>query len=235
MRGESGYSPVPVFGGDVMGSDTIARAFRRCADSTAKAVDLPHQLARAAAPWPRRSSAPRWSGRPRRSRWWSRWATWLASGGYWITCGAKRIVADPGTITASIGVFDGHLAMSRFWEDKLGITWGRLDGRPTPRSIGSLEPWTPEQQRVVQSFLDRIYDDFLQRVSASRNMTREQVDAIGRGRVFTGEQAKERGLVDALGGFDAAPGRGEEAGRPEVRRPGGADLLPEGPARSGNG
>jgi protease-4 len=126
------------------------------------------------------------------------------SGGYWITCGAKRVLADPGTITASIGVLTGHLAMSRFWEDKLGITWGRLDSAPNAAIYGDLEPWTPEQHKVVQGFLDRIYDAFLQRVSTARNMTREQVDAIGRGRVFTGEQAKERGLVDALGGFDEA-------------------------------
>jgi protease-4 len=127
-----------------------------------------------------------------------------ASGGYWITCGAKRIVADPGTLTASIGVFGGHLAMSRFWEDKLGVTWGRLDGAPNAAIFGSLDPWTPTQRATVQNYLDRIYDAFLDRVSRSRNMTREQVDAIGRGRVFTGEQAKERGLVDALGGFEEA-------------------------------
>jgi protease-4 len=127
-----------------------------------------------------------------------------ASGGYWITCGAKRIVADPGSITASIGVFGGHLAMARFWEDKLGITWGKLDGAPNAAIYGSLDPWTPEQKAAVQKFLDRIYDRFLQNVSASRNMPRDAVDAIGRGRVFTGEQAKERGLVDSLGGFDAA-------------------------------
>jgi len=127
-----------------------------------------------------------------------------ASGGYWITCGAKRIVANPGTITASIGVFVGHLAMSRFWEDKLGITWGRVDLAPNAAIYGDLERWTPEQKVVMQNFLDRIYGAFLERVSGSRNMPREKVDAIGRGRVFTGEQAKERGLVDTLGGFDEA-------------------------------
>jgi protease-4 len=203
MRGESGYSPVPVFGGDIMGSDTIARAFRDVRESTAKAVVfrinsgggsavaseiIRAEMVKTAKKIPVVVSMGDVAG----------------SGGYWITCGAKRVLADPGTITASIGVLTGHLAMSRFWEDKLGITWGRLDSAPNAAIFGELEPWTPEQQKVVQSFLDRIYADFLQRVSASRNMTREQVDAIGRGRVFTGEQAKERGLVDALGGFDEA-------------------------------
>ena len=203
MRGESGYSPMPLFGGDVMGSNTIARAFREVRESGAKAVVfrinsgggsavaseiIRAEMVKTAKKIPVVVSMGDVAG----------------SGGYWITCGANRVLADPGTITASIGVLTGHLAMSRFWEDKLGITWGRLDSAPNAAIFGELEPWTPEQQKVVQGFLDRIYADFLQRVSASRKMTREQVDAIGRGRVFTGEQAKERGLVDALGGFDEA-------------------------------
>jgi protease-4 len=186
-----------------MGADTIARAFQQVRDSGAKAVIfrinspggsavgseiIRTEMVKTVKKIPVVVSMGDVAG----------------SGGYWITCGAKRIIADPGTITASIGVLTGHLAMSRFWEDKLGITWGRLDAAPNAAIYGELEPWTPEQQKVVQAFLDRIYDAFLVRVSASRNMTREQVDAVGRGRVFTGEQAKERGLVDSLGGFDAA-------------------------------
>ena len=202
-RGESGYSPVPLFGGDVMGSETIARAFKDVRESGAKAVVfrinsgggsavaseiIRAEMVKTAKKIPVVVSMGDVAG----------------SGGYWITCGANKVLADPGTITASIGVLTGHLAMSRFWEDKLGITWGRLDSAPNAAIYGELEPWTPAQHKVVQGFLDRIYDAFLQRVSTSRKMTREQVDAIGRGRVFTGEQAKERGLVDALGGFDEA-------------------------------
>jgi protease-4 len=202
-RGESGYSPVPVFGGDIMGSETIARAWREVRASDAKAVvfrvDSPGgsavgseiiraEMVKTASKTPIVVSMGDVAG----------------SGGYWITCGAKKIVADPASITASIGVLTGHLAMSRFWDDKLGVTWGRLDGAPNAGIYGDLDPWTPDQEKVVQRFLDRIYDAFLERVSASRHMTREQVDAIGRGRVFTGEQAKEKGLVDALGGFDDA-------------------------------
>jgi len=203
LRGESGYSPVPVFGGDVMGADTIARAFQQVRGSGAKAVIfrinspggsavaseiIRAEMVRTAKKIPVVVSM----------------GDVAASGGYWITCGAKRIVADPGSITASIGVFGGHLAMSRFWEDKLGITWGRVDGTPNAAMYGSLDPWTPEQKAAVQKFLDRIYDRFLTNVSAARNMPREAVDAIGRGRVFTGKQAKERGFVDTLGGFDEA-------------------------------
>ncbi len=203
LRGENGYSPVPLFGGDVMGSDTIARAWRQVRDSDARAavfrINSPGgsavaseiiraEMAKTAAKMPVVVSM----------------GDVAASGGYWITCGASRVVADPGTITASIGVFSGHLDTTKFWDDKIGVTFGRIDTTPNGNLYGSLDPWTPEQRKVVQAFLDRIYDAFLDRVSSSRKLTRGQVDDVGRGRVFTGEQAKERGLVDELGTFDDA-------------------------------
>lgn len=203
LRGQSGYSPVPLFGGDIMGSDTIARAFRQVRASDAKAVVfrinspggsavaselIREEMTRTAKTMPVVVSM---SGV-------------AASGGYWITCGANRIVADPGTITASIGVFAGHFATERFFSEKLGVTWGRLDSAPSANLYDSIEPWTPEQRAHIDKLLDRIYDSFLERVSSSRRLSRDAVDAIGRGRVFTGEQAKEKGLVDVLGGLDVA-------------------------------
>ncbi|HUK13181.1 MAG TPA: S49 family peptidase [Thermoanaerobaculaceae bacterium] len=203
LRGESGYSPLPLFGGDVMGSDTISRAWRQVRESGAKAaifrVDSPGgsavaseiiraEMVRTAKEIPVVVSM----------------GDVAASGGYWISCGARRIVADPGTLTASIGVFGGHFAMDRFWEDKIGVTFGRVDGAPNASIYGTLDPWTPEQKAAVERSLDRIYASFLDRVTAARQLSREQVDAVGRGRVFTGEQARERGLVDQIGGFDDA-------------------------------
>jgi protease-4 len=128
-------------------------------------------------------------------------------------------VADPGTITASIGVFSGHLDMTKFWDDKIGVTWGRIDTTPNGSLYSSVDSWTPEQRKVVQAFLDRIYDAFLERVSGSRKLTRGQVDDIGRGRVFTGEQAKEHRLVDELGTFDdaLAAARGFAGLKPDAR------------------
>jgi protease-4 len=202
-RGESGYSPVPLFGGDIMGSETIARAFRQVRQSDAAAVifriDSPGgsavaseiiraEMARTAKQIPVVVSM---SGV-------------AASGGYWITCGARRVVADPASITASIGVFTGHFAMEEFWSDKLGVTWGRVDSAPNADIYDSLDPWTGPQQAKVQQFLDRIYDAFLDRVSQARKLPREEVDAMGGGRVFTAAQAKGKGLVDELGGFTAA-------------------------------
>src|SRR5271157_4428422 len=94
--------------------------------------------------------------------------------------------------------------MDKFWQDKIGVTFGRIDTAPNSSIYGTLDPWTPSQRAEVQNFLDRIYDSFVERISASRRLTREQVDAVGRGRVFTGEQALARGLVDQLGSFDDA-------------------------------
>lgn len=209
VRGSSGYSPVPLFGGDLMGSDTIARAFRQARDSGARAVVL-------------RINSPGGSAvaseiiRAEMERTAEELPVVVsmggvaASGGYWITCGANAVLADPGTITASIGVFVGHLAMQEFWNKTLGVTWGRIDGAPNADLFGALDPWTPEQRVVARTFLDRIYDAFLERVAAARSMSRDQVDAVGRGRVFTGEQALERGLVDELGGFLEALDKAKE-------------------------
>ncbi len=204
MRGENRRELNPLFGGDVMGSDTIARAFRKVRDNDAvKAVvfriDSPggsalasevirQEMERTAEKVPVVISM----------------GNVAASGGYWITCGAQRIVAQPGTITASIGVFTGHLNTSDLYNDKLGITFGKLDYGANANYYGELEDWTDAQRAVTDRFLDRIYDAFVERVSSSRKMTVDQVDAIGRGRVFTGEQALERGLVDVLGGFTEA-------------------------------
>jgi protease-4 len=94
--------------------------------------------------------------------------------------------------------------MSGFWSNKLGVTFGKLDRGANANLYGELEDWTDPQRAVVDRLLDRIYDDFVERVAASRDMTPEAVDAIGRGRVFTGAQAVENGLVDVLGGFDEA-------------------------------
>lgn len=203
MRGESGFSPVPLFGGEVMGAETIARAFRQVRESDAKAVIF-------------RINSPGGSAvaseiiRTEMEKTAKKMPVVVsmgdvaASGGYWVTCGAHKVVANPGTITASIGVFAGHMAMGRFWEEKLGVTWGELATSPNADTFGTLHPWTPQQRQTIQAWLDRIYDAFLERVARARKLSREQVDEVGRGRVFTGEQALERRLVDRLGGFDQA-------------------------------
>jgi protease-4 len=204
LRGESGESFNPLLSGTVMGSETISRAFRNVRkENGVKAVvfriDSPggsaiaseiirQEMLKTAEEVPVVVSMSNVAG----------------SGGYWITCGARSIVANPATITASIGVYSGHLNTARFWENKLGVTYGKLDRGANANLYGDLEDWTDAQRAIVDKQLDRIYDDFVERVAASRDMTTEAVDAIGRGRVFTGLQAKENGLIDIVGGFDEA-------------------------------
>jgi len=84
------------------------------------------------------------------------------------------------------------------------VTFGRIDRGANANLYGDLEDWTDAQRAIVDRALDRIYDDFVARVSEARNMSPEAVDAIGRGRVFTGVQGLGNGLVDVVGGFDAA-------------------------------
>jgi protease-4 len=203
QRGEGGYSPMPLFGGDVMGSDTIARAFRQVQKDHPKVVIfridsgggsaiaseiIRQEMLRTAREIPVVVSM----------------ANVAASGGYWITCGANRVIADRGTITASIGVFSGHFATERFWADKLGVTYGKVDTTPNAAAFGDVGPWTPEQRALTQKWISSIYDQFLTRVSEARKLSRGQVDAMARGRVFTGEQALQKGLIDAVGGMELA-------------------------------
>ena len=126
-----------------------------------------------------------------------------ASGGYWISMNADRIYADPSTITGSIGIF-GLIPNVTRTLDKIGV---RTDGVGTTRFAGAFDitrPLDPAVGRVIQSVIEKGYSDFTGKVAEARNKSVEEVDEVARGRVWSGAQAKERGLVDELGGFDAA-------------------------------
>ncbi|HTL14084.1 MAG TPA: signal peptide peptidase SppA [Thermomonas sp.] len=126
-----------------------------------------------------------------------------ASGGYWIAMDADRIYADPSTITGSIGIFGLFPTVDRGLA-KLGV---HTDGVGTTRYAGAFDvtrPLDPGVAAVVQAAIDKGYRDFTGKVARARGRSVEQVDAVARGRVWTGEQARQRGLVDALGGLDAA-------------------------------
>ncbi|MGO4221276.1 signal peptide peptidase SppA [Lysobacter sp. TAF61] len=126
-----------------------------------------------------------------------------ASGGYWISMDADRIYADASTITGSIGIFGLIPTIPRAL-DKIGV---HSDGVGTTRFAGAFDitrPLQPEVGEVIQSVINKGYRDFTGRVASARNKPVEQVDAIARGRVWSGEQAKERGLVDELGGLQQA-------------------------------
>lgn len=128
-----------------------------------------------------------------------------ASGGYYIACGADRIVAEPNTITGSIGVFGLIPNVQELMNEKLGI---HMDTVQTAKYANGLinpfYPVGPEQASIMQEGIDRMYEAFLSRVAQGRNMTRDAVHEIAQGRVWTGEKAKEIGLVDQLGDLDDA-------------------------------
>jgi protease IV len=123
-----------------------------------------------------------------------------ASAGYWMAMGGDAIFADPSTITGSIGVFGLLLS----FPDTLGSIGVRVDGVATTRLAGGFDPrlpLNPEVGSIFQSVVDKGYRDFIARAAEARGLSEEQVDAEARGRVWSGAQAIERGLVDRLGGL----------------------------------
>lgn len=127
--------------------------------------------------------------------------TYAASGGYWISSEASSIVAEPTTLTGSIGVFGGKFAvgeaLSRFGVDVHGLSVG---GKFAD-AYGMGEGFTPEQRAAFAGQIDKIYDGFITRVAEGRKLPPERVREIAKGRVWTGVQAKDLGLVDEIGGF----------------------------------
>jgi len=127
-----------------------------------------------------------------------------ASGGYYISCAADSIFAEPNTITGSIGIFAILPNMQKLFNDKLGITF---DGVKTGKyaDLGDVSrPLSPDERLILQNQVNRGYDEFTKAVAKGRNKTQEYINSIGQGRVWTGEQALKIGLVDRLGNIDDA-------------------------------
>jgi protease-4 len=126
-----------------------------------------------------------------------------ASGGYWIAAPARKIVADPGTITGSIGVLIGKFNVSGLYA-LLGMSTDSVATSDNATMFSAQQNFTPAQRAYIQKSLNDTYADFTKGVAQGRKMTVEAVDKIGKGRVWSGAQAKELGLVDELGGLDRA-------------------------------
>jgi protease-4 len=141
-----------------------------------------------------------------------------ASGGYWISSASDKILADPTTLTGSIGVFGVVPDFGQFMENKIGITY---DGVSTNENAGFpsvIRPLTGYERTVMQKKVDHTYELFLDRVSDNRDMSLEEVDEIGEGRIWSGADALEIGLVDQLGGlYDAIALAQEISGLDEYR------------------
>ena len=129
---------------------------------------------------------------------------YAASGGYYIACAADTIVARPNTITGSIGVFGLLFNTQNMFKNKLGITF---DSVKTGRyaDLGSMNrPMKDNERAIIQGEVEKVYDTFISHVAIGRKMTKENVDNIGQGRVWSGVDAKRIGLVDVLGGLNDA-------------------------------
>ncbi|MEA3478358.1 MAG: signal peptide peptidase SppA [Bacteroidota bacterium] len=127
-----------------------------------------------------------------------------ASGGYWISCGADKIIADPYTITGSIGVLAMIPNMQKLFNNKLGITFDNVKTNDNAGFLSISSPMTPYQQTVLEKAIDDIYQKFLAKVAAGRNMTTGQVHEIAQGRIWSGTDAHEIGLIDEIGGLERA-------------------------------
>lgn len=127
-----------------------------------------------------------------------------ASGGYYIAMAADSIVAEPTTITGSIGVFSTKFNAKQLFNDELGITFDEVKSHQHADWLSMTRGFTPSEQKAFQAFADRFYDTFITKVAKSRGMTKQQVDEVGQGRVWLGTDAKEHQLVDVLGGLGDA-------------------------------
>lgn len=129
---------------------------------------------------------------------------YAASGGYYISCSADRIFANPNTITGSIGVFGVIPNMQKFLNNKIGLTFDTYETNAHSDALTVTKPLDEYEMKVMESMVAQIYDDFTSKVAAGRKKTQAQVDSIGQGRVWSGEDALGLGLVDELGDMRAA-------------------------------
>jgi len=200
LPGRSGDSP---FGGAVMGSETMAEQFRRAReDASVRAVILrvdspggvtfPSEIIRREVVVTKRVKPVVVS-----------MSDLAASGGYAIAMSANRIVAEPGTITGSIGVLGGKLNLLGLYE-KLGLSKDYLTTTENSTMDYPFQNFTPAQRESILKYMRDIYGSFIQGVAEGRHMKVEAVDKIGQGRVWSGERARQLGLVDELGGLDTA-------------------------------
>ena len=203
VSGRGGHQMLPI-GPSSVGGDTIAAALREAAadDSVAAIVvrvDSPGGSVTASETIWRAVVKARNKGKPVVAS----MGAVAASGGYYLSTPADAIVANPGTITGSIGVLTGKL-VARDLKDKLGVGFDTVRTNANADAWSINAPFTPEQQEQVDAEAELFYTDFVQRVAEGRNMSSEAVHAVAQGRVWTGADALEHGLVDELGGLRTA-------------------------------
>ncbi|MGO9926357.1 MAG: signal peptide peptidase SppA, partial [Mycobacterium sp.] len=203
VNGRGGPQFLPL-GTSAAGADTITAALREAAaDDSVSAivlrVDSPGGVVTASETIWREVKRARERGKPVVAS----MGTVAASGGYYVSMCADAIVANPGTITGSIGVITGKLVVHDL-KERLGVGSDTVRTNANADAWSADTPFTPEQKAHREAEADLLYADFVERVAEGRNLTTEAVDVVARGRVWTGADAFERGLVDELGGFRTA-------------------------------
>jgi protease-4 len=153
-----------------------------------------------------------------------------ASGGYYIAAKASKIVAEPATLTGSIGIFGGKFVTRRFEEEILGLGHDTQKRGANADLYSTLQPYTPAQEARVQQLMDHTYQTFLGHVATGRKMSRSAVEAIASGRVWTGAAAQKIGLVDELGGLDRAVEIARQQARIGAGETVGVDFYPAPPS-----
>jgi protease IV len=203
VSGDSGYDPM--FGG-VLGSDTLVKYIREArADASVKAIVL-------------RIDSPGGSGVASDAIWRELMITrhekpdrplivsmsdLAASGGYYIAMAAPYIVAEPGTLTGSIGVFAGKIVTGGTWA-KLGANIEAVSEGTNAELESPVRPFNDSERAKMQAGIESFYDRFVENAAQSRHMSPQKLESMARGRVWTGRQARQNGLVDALGGLQTA-------------------------------
>ncbi len=206
----SGSSQQSLFGGATMGSDTIVKALREASeDKTVVAVVL-------------RVDSPGGSAVASDIIWraiqqiekpvYASMGDTAASGGYYISMGCDKIYAEPGTITGSIGVVSGKLATKEMF-GKIGVTTDVVSRGKNSGIFSMDEKFTIGERKEMMSFMQEVYDQFTAKAAAGRKLDMKKIDTLAQGRLWTGQQAKENGLVDEVGTLrDALKAAKKEAG-----------------------
>ena len=202
VQGESGKNPAEP--SDMVGSDTITQALRDAREDKVRGVvlrvDSPGGSYVASDLIRREVQLTREAGIPVVVS----MGNLAASGGYFVSTDADHIVAQPGTITGSIGVFAASFALREAMNHFLGANFGVYETLPHPGTLQWLDPPNEADRERLSKSLDRIYKDFVTKVSEGRHKTYDEVHKLAKGRIWSGRQALQNGLADELGGIDTA-------------------------------
>jgi protease-4 len=223
----SGESAPPYYGGDqTMGSATITRVLRQARkDEDIEAVVM-------------RVDSPGGSGLASDLIWREVELTsaekpvvvsmsdYAASGGYYISMGADAIIAQPGTLTGSIGVYTGKFSLGGLF-DKVGLSVETVERGEYAGLMSPSEPFSEAEQGKIEGMIESFYDTFIEKAAEGRQRDPSEVDRIARGRVWTGRQALGVGLVDELGGFRTALDRAKELAGIDAEKEVTLVILPE--------